>query len=263
VIQSRGYQTHVVASTADDRGNNVGLLSRFPLLGEPISHTYWDPSDPIWKLAREGYRKKNDKGAMTRSILEVHLGLPNQEKLIVFVNHWPSKKLGDWAALQRQQAATYLKNLTNKILIEEPNANILILGDFNAEPSGPEMRAGLQLDPRGYGQLVNLENLAVDYRNERKEFTEKNKNASKKEINEHLQKIYDARGTHYFFGGAEWMIFDQMIISSHLLNFFVSGSFHPLKESRFLDTDGRPLAFDPKTGLGVSDHFPVGGLFLF
>jgi predicted extracellular nuclease len=71
----------------------------------------------------------------TRDIVEAQLrrkGAGNDaHPLYVFVNHWPSRGNDEW---QRIMAATVLRKRLDAILADDPQADIVMVGDFNDEP---------------------------------------------------------------------------------------------------------------------------------
>ncbi len=261
LMKKSGLASHGVAPQADDRGNNLGLISRFPLLKGPVAHIYWSEDDPLWRQRKRFGRKEFSGGLLTRPIVEYHLRLPNDEELIVFVNHWPSKKLGDWSALQRFQAARFLKKVTDQILSRNPIANIIIMGDFNAEPDSPEMKAGLGLSMTE--KLRNLEEESFNLKKRMADFKAAHPGANKQTIDDYAESLLKERATCFFEAGKRWEVFDQIIVSQNFLKYLQQGSFGPLRHHEFISPSGKPLAFDPVTGSGATDHFPVGGWFCF
>ena len=255
-IANLNIMNHGTAPEGDDRGNNLGLISRFPLSEKPIVHTYWKEEDPIWNFRKGFGRKDFSKGLLTRPIMEYRLSLPNKEELIVFVNHWPSKKLGDWSALQRFQAGEYLKKVTDQILDKNPDANIMILGDFNANPDGPEMKVAMKV--ANDGRLINLEEWHFNLRTEIKAFKEANPKANRHDVERHVKALLKQRGSYYYQHDNSWEMFDQIIISRNVLKYLVKDSFGPVRDNRFITTDGHPMSFTTKYNRGASDHFPVG-----
>lgn len=257
-MQHLNILNHGASKQSDDRGNNLGLISRFPLAAQPITHIYWDEKDPIWS-DRKGFGREPFKdGLLTRPIMEYHLTLPNGEVLIVFVNHWPSKKLGDWSALQRMQAATYLKGITDRIFKDNQDANIILLGDFNTNPYGPEVKVGLGLNRKIKSPLVHLEHMHFDLKNEVKEFKKNNPEAKGDAVNAYAKELLKARGSYYYQRGDEWELFDQVIISRNVLKYLVKDSYGRVVDPRFVTSVGVPRSFSHKKGTGASDHFPVG-----
>ena len=70
----------------------------------------------------------------TRDILYVK-GTFDTDTLHIFVNHWPSNYSGlERGTRRRSVAASVLRNALDEILIEDENANIIIMGDFNEGP---------------------------------------------------------------------------------------------------------------------------------
>ncbi|WP_052345535.1 endonuclease/exonuclease/phosphatase family protein [Alkaliflexus imshenetskii] len=83
----------------------------------------------------------------TRDILYVKGVLDDADTLHVLVNHWPSR-LGGAAASQpkRRHAATVVKNLADSIRNVNPDALLIVMGDFNEPPRSPiflnDLKAG-------------------------------------------------------------------------------------------------------------------------
>lgn len=165
----------------DARGIDVGLIylpGRFSVL----SHR----SIPV---IFEG-----DSVATTRDILYVKGMTPGNDTLHVFVNHWPSKFGGATATIpRRRDAALRLKSVTDSIALLNPEALIVITGDFNDQPTDESLSVHLDArsgpsDTPGY-YLCNLMH--------------------------GLMGKWDV-GSNKFH--EEWSIIDQFIVSSTLLN---------------------------------------------
>ena len=70
----------------------------------------------------------------SRDILYVK-GTLKETELHIFVNHWPSNYSGLERGIRRRAiAAIVLRKALDKILIEDENANIIMMGDFNEDP---------------------------------------------------------------------------------------------------------------------------------
>jgi len=71
----------------------------------------------------------------SRDIIYVKGTFLKSHTLHIFVNHWPSRR-GGLAASEpkRTLVAQHVKDAVDKIFLTDPNANIIILGDFNDEP---------------------------------------------------------------------------------------------------------------------------------
>jgi predicted extracellular nuclease len=71
----------------------------------------------------------------TRDVIEARLKRAGTGEdgavLYVFVNHWPSRNNDEW---QRIMAATVLRKRLDEILAADPQADVVMVGDFNDEP---------------------------------------------------------------------------------------------------------------------------------
>ncbi|MFH1120727.1 MAG: endonuclease [Bacteroidota bacterium] len=179
-LEPFGYQI-VHEESPDGRGIDVGLMYR---------------PDRFRKLYHRAIPVifEGDSISTTRDILYVKGLVPNGDTLHVFVNHWPSKFGGAAATIpKRKDAALLLKSVTDSIARKNPDALIVITGDFNDQPSDESVEVHLgarhgQTEPTGY----YLYNLMYS-----------------------LMGKWDV-GSHKF--REEWSIIDQFIISSALLN---------------------------------------------
>lgn len=166
----------------------------------------------------------------TRDILYVK-GLLEGEIVHLYVNHWPSKRSGfDETRLKRIEIATLLHKEIQEL--DETNAKIIIMGDFNDNPNDDSI-------------LHHL--VTQDFKNPSLDLYLNNQGASK------------------FYG--KWMLFDQIILSNaffeskkNTLTYKESAIFNP----EFLTNPrGRHKSepFRTYSGKyyqgGYSDHFPV------
>ncbi len=99
----------------------------------------------------------------TRDIIEAEFSFKGWDKnktLYVFVNHWPSRWGGqkETDPLRRTTART-LRTRIDQILLKEPHADILVMGDFNDYPDDPslyEILRAHEAGPKSYpGDLIN------------------------------------------------------------------------------------------------------------
>ncbi len=133
-----GYTTEVLIEGQDERGIDIGLLSRLPLAGQPILHNI------VWEAAKE----KDPRG--TRGILQVPLELPNQAVLYVFGLHFPSQ--GNDVEF-RKDAINTLK----KALDQLPKDSFwLVAGDWNITE---EEESEYQLISGNFGSYGNLSHI--------------------------------------------------------------------------------------------------------
>lgn len=122
-IGLRKFRYEVVHEESPDyRGIDVALMYRKDLVKE-LGHRAIQvnfPDDPDYK---------------TRDILYTVFKV-GRDTLHTFVNHWPSRRGGQQASNPRRvRAASYARRAVDSILAIHPNANILLMGDFN---DGPE-----------------------------------------------------------------------------------------------------------------------------
>ncbi len=185
-------------------------------------------------------------GGQTRLILNVNLKSGTGDTLIIFVNHWPSRRTGqDKSEEKRIRAAETLKNRIDLYLNKISDPKIILLGDFNDEPDNNSISKTLKVNPFycenvykiSAGELYNLSYL--EFKNEEGSYKHKD----------------------------DWNMLDQIIISASLADEsgreFLCGSFEVYKP-HFLQTysgkyQGTPFpTYGGSRYLGgCSDHYPV------
>ena len=116
----------------DLRGIDVALIYRedlfFPLSYEAFEVPLWDES---------GQR------IYTRDVLWMH-GIMDSEEIHLLVNHWPSRRGGASRSSPKRMKAAYVnKKIVQRIRSENPNPKILIMGDFNDDPTDKSLVQGL------------------------------------------------------------------------------------------------------------------------
>ena len=126
---NRQYPHVMVIDGNDDRGIDVGILSRFPI--ERIQSHVDDPSP----LAA-------GSGVFSRDCPEYDVVLPNGDRLIVLPNHFKSKRNGDdqQSKDRRQAQATRAHEIALAALARSPL--VLLGGDLNDVPGSVPL-AGL------------------------------------------------------------------------------------------------------------------------
>jgi endonuclease/exonuclease/phosphatase family metal-dependent hydrolase len=206
----------------DGRGIDVALLYKpsvfkpFKTLRIPVS----DPAEPSFK---------------TRDILWVK-GLFQKDTLHVAVNHWPSRNGG--REDKRLAAAKVLRHTLDSAKAVNPNAAVIMVGDFNDDPSNKSIKKILLAkDQQGNAPLFNT-----------------SESTFKKGF-----------GTLSYNG--IWNLFDQIIISSSLLNgqqHYVPDSFVIFALPAMLENKGKYIGTPKRTFRGgefneegYSDHLPV------
>ncbi len=205
----------------DERGIDVALLYQkeyFELLdAQPISVMITD-----------------DKGVrdMTRDILWV-TGKLNGEKMHLLVNHWPSRRDGaHLTAYKRIIVAEKNREIISEITTEDPNAKIIIMGDFNDDPKSDSIKKHLVKD---------------DFFNP-------------------MEKLHTRYSGSSSYKSA-WNLFDQIIFShnfhqykkqTHSFAFskVFGDDFLKIQKGRYKGKPFRTYAGKKYLG-GYSDHFPV------
>ena len=168
----------------------------------------------------------------TRDILKV-TGFLNDEKIYVLVNHWPSRHEGsDETGYKRMVAAQKVVELIDEIRVNDKDAKIIIMGDFNDNPKNNSMRY-----LKDEGALYNPMEQLMAY--------------TRGSVNHN----------------SKWMLFDQILMTANFLEsdqkglkFIEADIFDDkLLTQNYGKYKGQPLrtyAGKRYTG-GFSDHFPV------
>lgn len=213
----------------DRRGIDVMLLYRREHY-TPISTHFYPVEYP------------EDPGFRSRDIL-YSKGLLGGDTLHIFINHWPSKYGGAMATIPlREAAAKTLKKRTDSLMIANPMAKIIIMGDLNDaahEPSIVEALGAIRYQEElPDNALVNLSWPLVDA----------------------------GLGSHKYQGN--WDIIDHIIVSKGMLvgeGLTTDEKGMKLIQLDFLlEEDDRYLGNQPKRTYkgytyhgGYSDHLPV------
>lgn len=211
----------------DERGIDVALLY------DTKQFQYLD-----YEIGRVEFPKPIED--RTRDILLVK-GILNQDTIYVAVNHWPSRRGGESvSAPKRFFVAKLLKQKVREISKAQPNAGIIIMGDFNDTPTDKSITT--YLGALEYNQADTLVNLMTPF--------------AKKGL-----------GTYKYQN--QWNLLDQFIVSKNL--FDEHGSLYLTNESAHIFApewlrEGDPVYpgdrvyrtfLGPRYIGGYSDHFPI------
>lgn len=169
----------------------------------------------------------------TRDILHVEGEISNSEHIHFFVTHWPSRRKGTKETeYKRIEVAKLVREKVDELLRKNPNERIIIMGDFNDEPSNKSVSNYLMKD-----DFYNLHASFEDSKN----------------------------GTVNHQG--DWMVFDQIIVSNSFFNDDSyklsenSGKVYNHNDITFTHRDGNKVPSrtygGPKYYGGTSDHYPV------
>ena len=181
----------------------------------------------------------DDAKYTTRDILYVKGQTNNGEEFHIFVNHWPSRIGGlEQTEPKRMATAKILRNKIDSVKTANPDANILIMGDMNDEPSNISLSEVLKAQSPEV-ENASLVNLMYP-------------------IHENKQGSYNYQGN--------WNMLDNIIVSSNLLDNkgfqckdmqgFVFHEKWMEYENKGKISPNRTYG-GPNYYGGVSDHFPV------
>lgn len=228
----RAYGYHMVHyESPDRRGIDVALLynpHQFHLLkSSPI---------PVGQNAKTPFT--------TRDILYAKGVVEGRDTLHVYMCHFPSRWSGKMESEHlRMEAASVLRTHADSVLGANPEAFIVMMGDFNDTPSDKSMRNSLGALPcdslRTNGVFYNLM----------------------------FPFVSQNKGTHYYQG--QWNCYDQFVVSRALLN--KHHSLHVSEERGHIFAPDFLLTDDEKffqrrpwrtyNGMkywgGFSDHLPI------
>lgn len=186
-----------------------------------------------------------DSSETTRDILYVTGTEKDGETFHFFVNHWPSRSEGQRESEpKRIFAAVALRKEIDALINTDPRAKIVIMGDFNDEPTN-----------RSIYEMILSNN--------------KRKNASDRELYNLMYDMHNLSSTGTYFYQGVWNMLDQIIVSRSLLKDrsgfladYEGGRI--FKEEWMLYKDQESGEFVPNRTYGgmkyyggVSDHLPV------
>lgn len=215
---------HICHKGPDPRGINTGFI--------------YDPA-LFTLIEEETIPVIFESGGHSRDILHV-TGVLDGDTVNVFVNHWTSRRNANSGSDEkRMMAARTVKNAINSTLDKQPRHKVIVMGDFNDNPTDASITEGLGATERKNGAITDLYDPFIE--------------------------IYKSgRGTEQFKG--DWNLFDQVMISG---NWFTG--IGRLREEAaaiyapdFIKEQGRGSRENPRRSFkgskwmnGYSDHFPV------
>ncbi len=181
----------------------------------------------------------DDISFTTRDILYVKGKTNNGEEFHIFVNHWPSRIGGlEQTEPKRVAVAKLLKSKIDSVQNVNPDANILVMGDLNDEPSNKSISEILQ------AKSPDVENAAF--------------------VNLMFPIHTNKLGSYNYRGN--WNMLDNIIVSSNLLD---NVGFQCKEKQGFVFHE-KWMEYENKGEMspnrtyggpnyygGVSDHFPV------
>ncbi len=216
-------------NSPDFRGIDVAFIYR-PKLYKPEYNEWINITFPF------------DSSYTTRDILYSKGKIPGNGTVHIFVNHWTSRYGGQEVTKEkRKYLAALIKSKSDDILKIEPNANIIIMGDLNDNPTDVSLTKGLEA-------LSISADIQAD-----------------KLYNTSLDKYEKGEGTLYY---KSWDLFDQIIVSGSLL---IENATINLQSKSILIHKPDWILFEDNNGIkrpnrtasggryygGYSDHLPV------
>jgi len=247
----------------------VGLLSRFPF-AEVKSHSVYI-----------------DGGIAPRPMLEARIITSENavdSSLLLFVCHWKSKLGGDDAteSARRASARIIIRRL-RELAVTDPDLPVVIMGDLNENHDdyyrrGEKVISALIPDDPLAAEFSGL--YGIDGKNpqstaliaeKQKDFLVlvKNKPPAPTHFPSGVITLYspwfaelrnedeDSSGSYYYKNN--WETIDHFLLSRQ----FFDGSGWDFENARILNfppftgAKGTPIAYNPKTGSGLSDHLPL------
>jgi endonuclease/exonuclease/phosphatase family metal-dependent hydrolase len=226
-IVGDGYEV-VFDRGKNSRGLNVGMATRLPV----VSSEYLDP--------------KTTGRTMLHAVLKVE-----KQKLHVYGLHLKSKfnTATETEATRtdeelRSQEAEFLRAHVSRILKSDPNAEILIMGDFNENYRD---------------SLFRRELLAKEFKRGDELPSLKDRDRRLLNLGAALEQSFPGGGTAYYH--PHWSIIDNFLISEALA--LPGGLQTTAKEAHIavsfdlLNNYGTPAHFNPRYPTCVSDHLPI------
>ena len=225
-ILNRNYQI-IHYDSPDRRGIDVALLYQADLFKVTNSKSYTLKMPHIQDYA-------------TRDQLLVSGELEAGEKLHIIVCHWPSRRGGEKKSRPLRIAAAELaKSIIDSLHQEDPNAQVMLMGDLNDDPINASLKKGLKAT--GDKAMVKPQGM--------------------------FNSMYDMykRGNGTLAYRDNWNLFDQIVVSEGLLQekgyyFYASKVFNkPFLKNPEGSFKGYPYRtyVGPNYQGGYSDHFPV------
>jgi len=183
---------------------------------------------------------KSDPQYVSREILTVK-GLINEMEVYLLVNHWPSRGGGqEKSEPRRLDAAATASDIVAQIREASPDAGIILMGDFNDDPSNESLRNELGAAPLRNPSLTDpgLYNAMYD--------------------------LHDPESEGSLTYRGKYNLFDQIILNEKLLGSQTvsyipnSATIHHPNFMRFRGKGpSRAIHKGEFKPYGFSDHFPV------
>ena len=227
LLKNRRYKV-VHFDSPDRRGIDVALIYK---------SNYFNPIN----AAHVNVADTTDPDFITRDILVV-TGVLNNDTVTFMVNHWPSRRGGGKDG-KRVLAASVARRQVDSLLALNPRAKIMLMGDFNDDPSDRSVLEVLGAKPE-------------------------KKIASPSDLYNPMYQLHK-NGIGTLAYQDNWNLFDQIIMSQELLKndnhkyFYKKNSAGSFVKKEQVQREGLYAGYPLRTYSGnnftngYSDHFPV------
>lgn len=181
-------------------------------------------------------------GKPTRDVLWVKGILNEVDTMNIFIGHWPSRRGGEELTLpMRNYVAKIIKQHTDSIINENPNAKVIVMGDLNDNPTDESLMKYLQcVDKKEKCKPLGFYNPWIDYYK---------------------------KGIGTLAHNDAWGLFDQIILSKGWLSQNQTGYFYQkaniFNKDFMITKTGKYKGYPKRTwdfniyNAGYSDHFPT------
>jgi len=197
-------------------------------------------------------RQKSHPTLNARAILEVQVDVDGAP-LYLFANHWKSGASDPVTEPARAANAQTLRTRLDEILRADPNADIILGGDFNSQYNQRQRYPALKTT--GMNDVLRSQGNELAVRGPQRDL-----------YNLWFELPAPERGSDTYRG--EWGTLMHLIVSRGVYDFrgvqYVDNSFSVAKFPGLnADTQGLPVrwSFDGPRGAGFSDHYPVVARF--
>jgi len=222
-IKGGGYKT-IYFESADPRGIDVGLA--------------YNPRS-ITPGSSKAYNVPLEQQKPTRKIIVAGLAAAGHP-FHVILNHWPSRSFDvSWTEPKRIAAARVARHILDSLLLRDPAADIILMGDFNDEPDSPSLKKVL-------GSTFDRKKVEKNFRS----------------MLFNCWSGYEGVGSYLYRN--RWQQIDQILLSRGMLDnrglFTPDDAFRCFTFTRLLDYPGKkPYSTYEKRVYkgGYSDHLPL------
>ncbi|MEX0778055.1 MAG: endonuclease/exonuclease/phosphatase family protein [Phycisphaeraceae bacterium] len=157
MLGDMGYRHVAVPITNSGRGQNVGVISRLPIVSL-TSYRFMDLKDED-AAVRDGQTDTDGKTwQFARDLVQVKLQVTPTRTLTVFAVHFKSKwdSAGDKKSVRwRKAEAVMARQIIADMLKHDPDAWITLQGDFNDTPESATLEALLKREQGGQAVLID------------------------------------------------------------------------------------------------------------